>query len=81
MIIHETIHEATKNKAVIYAISTGKTPFGPWDMEYAMFLTFTEAGDRIARLEEMLDSAFMQQFVPKFQSYLEEHGKTDVEQI
>jgi hypothetical protein len=41
-------------------------------MEYATFLTFNEAGNRIARLEEMLDSAFMKQFAPKFQQYLRE---------
>jgi hypothetical protein len=41
-------------------------------MEYAAFFTFNDAGDRIIRLEEMLDSAVMKQFAPKFQQYLRE---------
>jgi hypothetical protein len=41
-------------------------------MEYAAFFTFNDAGDRIIRLEEMLDSAVMKQFAPKFQQYLQE---------
>jgi hypothetical protein len=70
--VHEILHDAEKNKGVVYGISTGTTPFGPWAMGYATFLTFNEAGNRIARLEEILDSAFMKQFAPKFQQYLRE---------
>lgn len=39
-----------------------------------MFITFSEAGDKVAVLEEMLDSAFLQDFGPKFAQYLEENG-------
>ena len=43
-------------------------------MEYAAFVTFSEAGDKVARLEEMLDTAFLQDFGPKFGQYLEANG-------
>ena len=43
-------------------------------MEYAAFVTFSEAGDKVARLEEMLDSAFLQDFGPKFGQYLQANG-------
>ena len=66
------VHNADKRKAAIYCMSEGTTPWGPWAMEYAVFVTFTETGDRVARLEEMLDSAFMKEFAPKFGQYLRE---------
>jgi hypothetical protein len=43
-------------------------------LEYAVFITFTETGDQIARLEEMLDSAFLKDFGPKFGHYLQVNG-------
>lgn len=58
----------------MYASSKGALPWGPWQLEYAMFITFSEAGDKVAVLEEMLDSAFLQDFGPKFAQYLEENG-------
>ncbi|KAG7038467.1 S-adenosyl-L-methionine-dependent methyltransferase [Colletotrichum scovillei] len=70
--IHEVLHDAAKSKAAVYAVSTGESPFGPWEMEYAAFLHFSKAGDKIVRLEEMLDSAFTKDFAPKFQKYLQD---------
>ena len=43
-------------------------------MEYAAFVTFSKAGDKVARLDEMLDTAFLQDFGPKFGQYLQAHG-------
>ena len=43
-------------------------------MDYAAFVTFSEAGDKVTRLEEMLDTAFLQDFAPKFGYYLQYHG-------
>jgi hypothetical protein len=43
-------------------------------MEYAAFVTFSKAGDKVARVEEMLDSAFMADFGKKFQQYLKDQG-------
>lgn len=66
------VHDTSKNKAAVYAMSTGDTDFGPWNLEYSTFVTFNGAGDKIARVEEMLDSAFMKEFGPKFGKYLQE---------
>ncbi len=44
-------------------------------MEYGAFITFSEAGDKVARLEEMLDTAFLKDFGPKFGQYLQAHGR------
>lgn len=69
------VHNAAKGKAVIYAISRADTPFGvEWTNEYACFVTLDESGERIVKLEEMVDSAFMQSFFPIFQKYLSEQA-------
>ncbi|KAJ6083564.1 hypothetical protein N7467_007699 [Penicillium canescens] len=72
--VHHVIHDSDRNKAAVYALSKGALPWGPWQLEYAVFITFSEAGDKVAVLEEMLDSAFLQDFGPKFAQYLDENG-------
>jgi hypothetical protein len=68
------VHDAEKNKAVVYTSSKGNLPWGLWEMEYSVFITFSEAGDKVARVEEMMDSALLQDFGPKFSEYLQAHG-------
>ncbi|KAF2232858.1 hypothetical protein EV356DRAFT_517001 [Viridothelium virens] len=70
--IHNVIHDVQAGKAAVYALSKGKLPWGPWELEYAVFITFNKAGDKIACLEEMLDSAFLKDFGPKFGQYLQQ---------
>jgi hypothetical protein len=70
------IHDCKKREAAIYAISKGDTPFGPWNMEYAVFLTFTDLGDKIARIEEMLDSSHAQWFGPQLQKWIRDETGT-----
>ncbi|RAL16200.1 nuclear transport factor 2 family protein [Aspergillus homomorphus CBS 101889] len=72
--IHHVIHDPENNKAAVYAASTGKLPWGDWNLEYSAFLKFSEDGEKVARLEEMLDTAFLQDFGPKFGKYLQENG-------
>jgi hypothetical protein len=42
---NKLVHNGEKNKAAIYCISEGTTPWVPWAVEYAVFVTFTETGD------------------------------------
>jgi hypothetical protein len=37
-------------------------------------VSFTEDGEKVARVEEMLDTAFLQDFGPKFEKYLQDNG-------
>ncbi|KAJ5600238.1 hypothetical protein N7450_001305 [Penicillium hetheringtonii] len=77
MEIHEVVHDASKGKAAVYIISKADTPFEgnfKWTNEYAVFLTFTEDGQEICKMEEMVDTAFYQEFSPRFQKYLTEQG-------
>ena len=56
----------------MYATSRADTPFGDfkWTNEYAVFVSFTEDGEQINKVEEMVDTAFYQEFFPKFQRYM-----------
>jgi hypothetical protein len=70
------VHDREKGEAAIYALSKGDTPFGPWHMEYSVFLTFTEAGDKIVRIEEMLDSNHAQWFGPHLREWIRGRAST-----
>lgn len=72
--VRHVVHDAANNKAAIYASSKGTLPWGNWQMDYAAFLTFSEAGDKVDALEEMLDTARLQEFGPKFGEYLAAKG-------
>ncbi|KAF2111968.1 hypothetical protein BDV96DRAFT_580934 [Lophiotrema nucula] len=69
---YHIVHDADRSKAAIYATSKADTPFEDfkWTNEYAVFLTFSSDGTEITRMEEMVDTAFFQQFFPRFQKYL-----------
>ncbi|ORY69634.1 uncharacterized protein BCR38DRAFT_333345 [Pseudomassariella vexata] len=77
--VYQVIHDAAKSKAVIYATTRADTPFGEFKCtnEYAVFVTFTEDGKQINRMEEMVDTAFYQEFFPKFQKYLSEQRASE----
>jgi hypothetical protein len=47
------------------------TPFGPYRNEQSVFLWFNEKGE-VSKIEEMFDSAVMNDFLPKFRQYMAE---------
>ena len=65
---------------MVYAVSKADTPFGDWTNEYAVFFTFDESGQHIAKIEEMVDSAFLNDFFPKFQNFLREQQQQGAHQ-
>ncbi|EUC41194.1 hypothetical protein COCMIDRAFT_106796 [Bipolaris oryzae ATCC 44560] len=72
--IHHVLHDAEKNQAAIYSTAKGDAPFGEWDVESVIFLTFSAAGDRVAKIEEMMDSAKMQELMPRVGRYIQEQS-------
>ncbi|KAL4815781.1 hypothetical protein BDW67DRAFT_185500 [Aspergillus spinulosporus] len=75
--IRKVVHDADRGTAALYVTSKADTPFEgdfKWTNEYAVFLTFTEDGQGICKMEEMVDTAFYRDFFPRFQIYLAEKG-------
>ncbi|KAJ4369765.1 Monooxygenase dmxR10 [Neocucurbitaria cava] len=58
--VYEVIHDVAKGKACIYATSHADTPFGDfkWTNECAAFITLSEDGTKVQKIEEMVDTAF-----------------------
>jgi hypothetical protein len=72
--VRHVVHDVKRNKASVYALSEGTLPWGAWEVEYSVYITFSEAGDKVAVLEEMLDPTFMREFGPKFHQHLQDNG-------
>ncbi len=70
MDIHNIVHDAPNSKAVIYAKTTGDTPFGPYRNEQSVWIWINDNCE-ICKIEEMFDSAAMGQFQPKFLKHIE----------
>ncbi|OKL55331.1 hypothetical protein UA08_09370 [Talaromyces atroroseus] len=74
--IKHIVHDADNGTAAVYATSSADTPVPEekWTNEFSIFMTLTEDGLKVKKLEEMVDSAFYQRFFPKFQKYLAGSG-------
>lgn len=72
---HKVLHDPAENKACFHATSTGDTPFDDWNMEYVGFVTFSEDGTEVVKLEEFVDSSRMADFGPKLHEYLKGQKK------
>jgi hypothetical protein len=72
--IKQIVHDASRGTAAVYATSTADTPVPneKWTNEYAIFMTFSEDGTKVEKLDEMVDSAFYNHYFPKFQQWLSE---------
>jgi ketosteroid isomerase-like protein len=56
------IHDAEAHTCMIHARSTADTKKGKYANEYALFLEFTEDGEKVLRFEEFVDSAYTERF-------------------
>ncbi|KAL7783302.1 hypothetical protein V8C43DRAFT_185909 [Trichoderma afarasin] len=69
--VKNVVHDTARGTAVVYSTSLADTPVPgeKWTNEYGIFITFSEDGTRIKRLEEMIDSAFFGRFFPLLQQH------------
>jgi hypothetical protein len=78
-IINDLIEDEKANKVVIWGNSTSETDVGPYDNEYVLMLHFNEAGDKITRMLEFVDSNLSMVFIPKLAKHIaEQQGKKEV---
>ncbi|KAG6116500.1 hypothetical protein E4U13_001831 [Claviceps humidiphila] len=69
--VKHIVHDASKGKACIYAVARANAPCGDYKNEQAIFITFSESGDKIETMEEMNDNAFRKEWDSKYHAY---HG-------
>ncbi|KAI3318184.1 hypothetical protein HD806DRAFT_512762 [Xylariaceae sp. AK1471] len=68
--INELLEDAQENKVVLWANSTATTPVGPYNNEYMLVFYMNEAGDKITKFIEFVDSAHSVTFFPKLREYI-----------
>lgn len=69
--MYDIIHDVAKGKACVYATSKADTPYDgfKWTNEYAAFLTLSEDGKKVAKIEEMVDTAFFAEMAKQGAAY------------
>ncbi|KAI1313116.1 hypothetical protein F5Y03DRAFT_155893 [Xylaria venustula] len=75
--IHDVVEDAQENKVVIWASSTASTEVGPYANEYTLIFYMNEAGDKITRFLEFVDSASSVAFFPKLREHLAQKVSTE----
>ncbi|KAF2820783.1 hypothetical protein CC86DRAFT_386832 [Ophiobolus disseminans] len=63
--VHEEFHDAEVRTSIIHASSRAITKIGTYSNKYALFLSFTEDGKKITKIDEFVDSAYSAQFFGK----------------
>lgn len=71
--VHNIVHDLANEKAVIYALTSANTPFGPHQNEYALCFWFDEYVKNVEKAEEMFDGVFMKESMPQLEKDLAEH--------
>ncbi|KAJ3496566.1 hypothetical protein NLG97_g2574 [Lecanicillium saksenae] len=72
--IHKIINDPETHTLALYATGTGESAAAPYQGEYCFFLTFTEDGEKITRIEQFVDSAFAYNYLAKVKEYNEKHS-------
>ncbi|KAI0969889.1 hypothetical protein F4678DRAFT_438699 [Xylaria arbuscula] len=74
---HDIIEDAQENKVVIWASSTASTEVGPYANEYTLIFYMNEAGDKITKFLEFVDSASSVAFFPKLREHLAQKANSE----
>ena len=75
--VNDIFEDEKENKVVVWARSTADTDLGPYANEYMLALYMNEAGDKIDRFLEFVDSNNSVQFIPRLRKYIaEKEGQT-----
>jgi len=79
VVINDIFEDEKENKVMIWAQSTADTDLGPYANEYMLAFYMNEAGDKVDRFLEFVDSSNSVNFFPKLQQYIvETEGKAKV---
>lgn len=70
-------YDVENRRATFYAKGDGETPIGHFSNEFAFFLWFNEAGDKLIRVDEFVDSGNTAKFFDKFREVVAEGDKSE----
>ena len=70
--VNDMIEDERANKTAVWAHSTAVTDIGPYANEYMLLLYFNDAGDKIDRFLEFVDSGLSEKFFPELRKYIAE---------
>lgn len=65
------IYDESARTSVIHGFSTATSTIGPYKMEFVLVMDFDEAGERVVEINEMMDSAYMANFLAKLTAHLQ----------
>ena len=54
---NDYVYDTEANKVAVHGITTADAPFGPFVNECSIFFEFDKSGQKITRMQEMVDSA------------------------
>ena len=69
----KTVNDPVARTVVLHSRGSADTPFGLYANEYIFFLKMNENGDELVEVDEMVDSAFVQEWFPKLAAHMEKH--------
>ncbi|KAI0396162.1 hypothetical protein F5Y17DRAFT_420636 [Xylariaceae sp. FL0594] len=66
----DLVEDAAHNKVTVWARSTASTPIGPYANEYMLLFHMNEAGDKITRFYEFVDTVQSNTFFPRLREHI-----------
>ncbi|CAK3734884.1 Hypothetical predicted protein [Lecanosticta acicola] len=64
------LYDVAARKSCFHATSSATSPVGPFGNEYSFFLWFSEDGEEITRIEEMVDSAYSKEYFARLTAHM-----------
>lgn len=72
--IHEMVEDEKGNKVTIWCSSVSDTVLGKYENEYMILLYFNQAGDKVERVVEFVDSAYSKAFFGRLEKFVAERS-------
>ncbi|KAI7115138.1 hypothetical protein KC343_g18671 [Hortaea werneckii] len=72
--VADQVFDEGQKKAALHVFGSATSPVGKYEQEYTWFLTFSEDGTKVKRMEEMIDSAYLAEFFKRLNHYVEVGG-------
>lgn len=70
--VHQLVEDEKANTIAIWCSSTADTIIGPYGNEYMLLLFFNEAGDKVEKVIEFVDTEYSKSFFGRLRAHLEQ---------